>query len=193
MQVEPRWRPLCPDASHLNTLMQCVVLSGLIKDASHTKEAIELSLAASLPKSLANHYINMLHGTSNTMPSRSTVYRHRSTLVLAHTLLAKAWNQQCLQNGGQARWSMVDSSPQGHVDYLLSTHSAVACADLLQLLSDSMLIEQDALGLLPDAEEAKVQLAWTGQVARILTCIASGEQLLGPDSAAGQLACFLDH
>ena len=131
-------------------LMRCVLLAGDLKDGHSLTDSLRLAMKIALPAPAASAMEAKLqaHQTqyASRIPSSATLYRHRCTLLWGHILLLREAHEALLRSipdvrGGighrkVVRWTMVDSSPQGHVDYVLSCYRQVPVAHLAGLFQD---------------------------------------------------------
>eukprot|EP00971_Amphidinium_carterae_P250454 4972136-Amphidinium_carterae.1 len=127
-------------AKSLYKLVLVVLFSGLLKDATTLGESIQMALQITLPTALSSELIAALR-TNRSLPAPSTVYRHRATLYWSFCLMQRKWYSEAFGSGGGVlQWMMVDSSPQGHLDYLLCAHSAIKASDAVQAFDDFLFL-----------------------------------------------------
>ena len=77
-------------------------------------------MRAALPEGLCRS-VHEFMSSSHAVPSRATLYRHRGTMLLAWYRILQRSSSELLQRGGMLKWYLVDSSPQGHLDWVLSS------------------------------------------------------------------------
>ena len=114
-----------------------------IRSSTDTAITLKMALRAVAPSTLASALeagIDCL----DFLPSHTTILRHRATLYWGFCLLRRELNEQALALGGQVSWFMIDSSPQGHVDYVLSARSSMPWTSLDQCFQDAMLLAENA-------------------------------------------------
>ena len=104
---------------NVHHLLSCVVFSGLLRNSSSAKSALRMAMQAALPEALRKAVDDFMC-SAHVIPSRSTLYRHRSTLIMALSRLLQQSNSASLNGSGMIKWFFLDSSPQGHLDWLLS-------------------------------------------------------------------------
>ena len=154
------------DVKQMEVLMNCVLFSGLIKNAASTNHALQLAIKAALPPHLHEAFLHSL-SKEDAVPSKASLYRHRATLCLGYARMRAEENARMLRSGGMLRWSLIDSSPQGNVDWLLATSSTVAAELQDSALSDVQVLWESALNhssdmdteLSPEVEAATDRLS----------------------------------
>ena len=88
------------------------------------------------------------------IPRISALYRHRLTLHLGYCSMIQETHEAMLKSsGGCVRWSTLDSSPQGGVDYLMWGCSTMKQSDLIPAM---VLAEQLASSMGDEEEERRV-------------------------------------
>lgn len=101
-------------------LLQTMLLSGMLRQNDRMKFAIETSLRVAVHEdTLRNYYLTMLRETQ-TVPGRSTLFRHRLTIHTAFCRFQALELSRMLDTaGGVVRWGTVDTSPQGGHDWVM--------------------------------------------------------------------------
>ena len=145
-RAEKSLAPINP-ATHRNLqdmefLVTCVMFSGGLQDSSAFLDALRLALRVCLPPSAAESVEQFVRARQDTqkLPSATTLYRHRSTLTWGSVLLLREKHDQMIAEGGLVRYTMIDSSPQGHYDYLLSCHRTLAASAIVGLFEAALLL-----------------------------------------------------
>ena len=130
---------------HYQRLVHCILFSGLLKDADATKSALKMAMAIALPRVLAAEMCESLD-KDVALPSRATLFRHRSTITWAYCLLRRKLHAKMLGEEGVLRWTMADASPQGNLDYVLVAHSTLPVSRLGQALADANFLYHTCVG-----------------------------------------------
>jgi hypothetical protein len=110
----------------MEALIHTMLLSGMLLSSAKVEVAMNHALQGLVPDPLVRaHYVHLLK-EGHTLPSRTTLYRHRLTIAAGYSKLMQELTAR-LQSGGirLVRWAMIDSSPQGNHDWLLHTYKCV--------------------------------------------------------------------
>ena len=111
-------------------LIDCVILSGLIRGSSSLRDIVETSLRIAIrDERLISHFREQL-AAPRALPSRPTLERHRVTLHIGLALHQQQRNAEADAAGGQFHWATMDSSPVGHFEWLLHGFQSIKKHDL---------------------------------------------------------------
>ena len=103
-------------------LIQCLLLSSHLRDASDLKEVVVRAVRLVLPRAFAETVLQGIEGQGAgqvKLPSASRLSRARFAVDVAYMLYCREQNAVAEQSGGVIRYVMVDSSVQGHFDFEL--------------------------------------------------------------------------
>jgi hypothetical protein len=116
----------------VEVLIHSVVASGLIRDISNFREVLVHAIyVITKNKALQKHLIKILD-KPNTVPSPTTLLRHRLTLHMGYCRLLADISEAILSSkGGAASWSTLDLSPHRGVEYVLHGMSMMKQSDLV--------------------------------------------------------------
>jgi len=114
-------------------LLQCIILSKAMRDEGQMITFMRRCLEACLPSSMVGMFINDLK-QERTVPSPTTIRRHRLTLHCAWMLQERRHFHQLLtKSGGVFVYITADSSPIGGIDWVLVASSHVPKASIVGL------------------------------------------------------------
>ena len=115
----------------LDFLINAMWFSGCLRSSQDgvMREVVEGSLHMSVrPAELLQYCLSLL-AQPGSIPSSSTMYRHRLTLDLGYWRWLAHLNET-LAEGGFLRYGTLDSSPQGGIDLLLFGSTLVPLTEL---------------------------------------------------------------
>lgn len=134
-------------------LLRCLLMAGYIKDSNHLAAALSAALPVVLPDPVMAKFFQSVLEEHHTIPSGSTLYRHRLTIHIGFCRwLADQTHTMLLQ--GVCRWATIDSSPQGVWDWVLTGASTLQTSDLVVCFRDANSLIR--LGI-ADTEESRVE------------------------------------
>ena len=111
-------------------LLDCVILSGLVRGSSSLRDIVETSLRIAIrDESVVSHFREQL-AAPRALPSRPTMERHRVTLHIGLALLQQQRNAAADAAGGQVHWATMDSSPVGHFEWLMHGFQSIKKSEL---------------------------------------------------------------
>jgi hypothetical protein len=131
-------------AYHATFLVQCLAVCNLLRDSGNLRLAIKYAVALTLPPSMARLVtarIDAEDGFSFHLPHKSTLSRARMALDVGYMCFIRELNHRRLDRG-VVRYAMLDSSPQGHRDFLLINITTIDKVQLHQMLLDTNVLQQ---------------------------------------------------
>ena len=124
-------------AYDLSFLLECLVMSGYLKNADTLKAAVRHAVGIGVrDPALQHHVMSRLRG-DHVMPSGRTLRRHRLTLHIAFCRFEAELYENMRADGGYSRFGTMDSSPQGGHDWVLSGSRTIANKCLVPALKDA--------------------------------------------------------
>jgi hypothetical protein len=104
---------------NMSQMIHCMVMSGMLAHRSSLHHAIAAGVKAIVQETeVQQYYLNLL-SKSHTVPSQTTLYRHRLTIHMAYCKLVQKQISHMLTEGAVARWGTMDSSPQASHNWLM--------------------------------------------------------------------------
>jgi hypothetical protein len=174
-------------------MVHCMIMSGLLARRDSLFDAVVGGLKMVVKeKAVQQYYLDMLNST-RTVPSQSTLYRHRLTMHMAYCRLAQTTLAEMLASPhGVVRWGTMDASPQGGHDWMMIGFATMRVCDLADSLRLANRLYEVALRGGNDDEEAeaaeaiKVLASRLELVPGVPTTIGSGRA-----SLAAKLHCLV--
>ena len=132
--VDAAWRSSVFQSKRLfniHRLMTCLVVSGYLHNASSLREMLQHVLRCILPEPKMCEQLEAIVKKHVSLPSRTTLYRHRLTLTMGYYRWLAAMHTAMLSStDGIVRWGTLDASPQGEWDWVLMGTSTMRSKDL---------------------------------------------------------------
>ena len=104
-------------------IIECLLLSSNLRDASSLKEVLVRAVKLALPQSIASIILESMEADEGfrklQVPSPSKICRARFAADVAYMLHCRAENRRADEAGGVVRYVMIGSSVQGHYDFEL--------------------------------------------------------------------------
>ena len=153
-------------------LCHCVMLGSHLRGMAGLQVAMGAALRAALPASLCEQMLSTVR--ASTVPSQSTVQRHRLTL---HCALMLLFRERRSLVDEVVTYHTMDSSPQGHRDYLCARVIAVRLSDLIDAMDGAEWMElawRTSGPLDISDEDAALMLrllSWMQKTLELETCI----------------------
>ena len=122
-------------------IIQCLLLSGFLRDSSDLQEVVIRAVRLVLPETLGHAVLQSLEGSDSAsgqklkLPSAAKVSRARFAADVAYMLHCRNMNQEAERAGGLTRYVMVDSSVQGHYDFELIRVTSLRTNQLGEMFS----------------------------------------------------------
>jgi hypothetical protein len=113
-------------------VVHVLLQSHLLRESGNLVASIRNSIRMFVPAQLAKPLLDMLKLIS--IPSKGTISRWRLLVDVAHMRRMRIFHAEELKRGGCARWSMFDSSQQGHRNYLLFVITSAQRSDLPRMM-----------------------------------------------------------
>eukprot|EP00974_Lingulodinium_polyedra_P011030 1061659-Lingulodinium_polyedra.AAC.1 len=116
----------------MEQLIQAFMFARFLRNAVHFKRAVATALRFALPNALAEQFVAELEAGKTKAPSKTTMVRHRLTILTGWIVVQSEDPASRLLGSasGDLVLVMVDASPQGGRDWLLSSLTIVKCEDL---------------------------------------------------------------
>ena len=143
LEILQRSRDLMVVATHssrtktfdIDSLINCLMLSGFLRSSASMRLAIKYAIKSiSLEPSTQARCLDLL-SEKHSVPSRTTIYRHRLTLHAGYCLLQQELLKDMMDDpAGITRLGTVDSSPDGEYDWVMCGFTTIRNADLAQCL-----------------------------------------------------------
>jgi hypothetical protein len=118
-------------AFQLRELITAVIMSGLLRDGGDLSEICIMSLELTVPEIGLRKFFKDLLQTKGSLPSRSTLYRHRFALHMAWCLHLASEVGSMLDDGAIVSWRTLDLSPKGGVEWVMTGASTMKQSDLV--------------------------------------------------------------
>ena len=144
------------EAYNIHYLINCFLLSDILKSDENLKRTLELACKIVLPAHMCEVVLKLFKEGDRPVPSKSTISRLRLKLDVAAMLQTRGWLQAYLQNPaapGVVTHAMADSSPQGGHDYELVSLCVIPKENLASLHVEVMKLLASRSKSLPDREE----------------------------------------
>ena len=100
-------------------LVHCLLMCNYLRGAGNLRKALKCAVAMLLPPDMSRILLNIITEDGQHqfhVPHKTTIHRARFTLDVAYMLWWRQRNHRWLQDGGSARYGLLDSSPQGGAD-----------------------------------------------------------------------------
>ena len=135
----------CRKAYDLVHLVHCVSCANYVRGAHDFKAMCLAALRVVVrDKEVFAFYAGLL--SERTIPSASTLYRHRLTLHLGWCRFQSEQLARMLDEPlGVTRWGTIDSSLQGHLELVYTGYTTVRTNDLPDLLQSALLMIRECL------------------------------------------------
>ena len=121
-------------AYNMTYLVQCLVLSGFLLNAHDIKPAVVICIAIILgPESSLREHFEKLFSHARSVPSPTTIYRHRLTMHIAFCKVLQYRYQEMLSDpAGIVSWGTLDKSPNRGWDFVLCGFATMPASTLVQ-------------------------------------------------------------
>ena len=116
---------------NLEHMVACLMLGGFLRNMQNLKEVVKYAIRSGVPDvALQQHILGELE-MPRSVPSATTLRRHRLTLFMATCLLEQEVHAEVIKDDF-VRYATVDSSPQGPYDFVMSGARAISARSLLE-------------------------------------------------------------
>ena len=164
-------------AFEMETVVKMLMLAGHLRTMRSLDDALRYAVACAVrDPALLKHVLSNIGERS--VPSSTTIYRHQLTIHMGYCVLESEITTRLLQQGC-VRYLTVDSSPQGHIDWVMHGTRTIT-NDLLvpafhaaNRMATTSLDEEERKRI---AKELAPMLQW---VTGVPTGVGSGRQSVG--------------
>ena len=117
---------------HLRVVIEALLMAGNLRASGTFRETIVCALRLALPPATAQFFVDEVVSKATSVPSPTTLYRHRLTLTTGFYSWLAEENERKLQEGS-IRYLGIDKSPQGNEDWLMTLETTISKNNLREL------------------------------------------------------------